>query len=74
MYSATLQGLTKTRFKRGVKAMTQRDRLIELICEITQDDLCLAHCNFPPCNIVKQKTDYLIANGVVVLPCKREDK
>lgn len=50
-----------------------RDRLIELVCEATQEDNCVAHCNYPPCIKCKSISDHLIANGVVVLPCKVGD-
>ena len=45
-----------------------RDRLIELVCEATQEDNCVAHCNYPPCNKCKSIADHLLSNGVIVLP------
>lgn len=50
-----------------------RDRLIELICENIQDE-CIAHCNHPYCYKCKNLADYLLANGVIVPPCKVGDK
>ena len=50
-----------------------RDRLIELVCEATQEDNCVAHCNYPPCNKCKSIADHLLANGVIVPPCKVGD-
>ena len=50
--------------------MTDRDRLIELICDKIQDGHCIGYCNHPPCNQCKDLADYLIANGVIVPPCK----
>lgn len=54
--------------------MGDRDRLIELICDKIQDGHCIGYCNYPPCNQCKDLADYLIANGVIVLPCKVGDK
>lgn len=53
--------------------MTDRDRLIELICDKIQDGHCIGYCNHPPCNQCKDLADYLIANGVIVPPCKVGD-
>lgn len=50
--------------------MTDRDRLIELICDKIQDGHCIGYCNHPPCNQCKDLADYLIANSVIVPPCK----
>lgn len=46
--------------------MTDRDRLIELICDKLKDDACISHCNYPPCSQCMYIADYLIANGVTV--------
>lgn len=54
--------------------MGDRDRLIELICDKIQDGHCIGYCNYPPCNQCKDLADYLIANGVIVPPCKVGDK
>ena len=53
--------------------MTDRDRLIELICDKIQDGHCIGYCNHPPCNQCKDLADYLIANGVIVPPCRVGD-
>ena len=50
--------------------MGDRDRLIELICDKIQDGHCIGYCNYPPCSQCKDLADYLIANGVIVPPCK----
>lgn len=42
-----------------------REKLIELICEKTQDG-CECYCNHPYCEECKRLADYLIANGVTV--------
>ena len=47
-----------------------RDRLIELICEAIQEDNCVAHCNYPPCNKCKSIADHLLSNGAIMPPCK----
>ena len=49
--------------------MTDRDRLIELICDKIQDGHCIGYCNHPPCTQCTDIADYLLANGVIVLPC-----
>lgn len=51
-----------------------RDRLIELICDKIQDGHCIGYCNHPPCTQCTDIADYLIANGVIVLPCKVGDR
>ena len=50
--------------------MGDRDRLIELICDKIQDGHCIGYCNHPPCTQCTDIADYLIANGVIVPPCK----
>jgi hypothetical protein len=52
--------------------MNERDKLIELICQITQDG-CECYCNHPYCSGCKDLADYLLANGVIVPPCKVGD-
>lgn len=49
-----------------------RDRLIELVCENIQDE-CVSHCNRPYCDKCKNLADYLLANGVIIPPCKVGD-
>lgn len=46
--------------------MTDRDRLIELICDKIQDGHCIGYCNHPPCTQCTDIADYLLANGVIV--------
>ena len=53
--------------------MTDRDRLIELICDKIQDGHCIGYCNHPPCTQCTDIADYLLANGVIVLTCKVGD-
>ena len=50
-----------------------RDRLIELICDSIQTSECVCHCNHPYCNECNKLADYLLANGVIVPPCKVGD-
>lgn len=50
--------------------MTDRERLIELICESIQTDECIGHCNHPYCGKCEHLADHLLANGVIVPPCK----
>lgn len=49
-----------------------RDRLIELICDKLQDG-CECYCNHPPCRQCENIADHLLANGVIVPPCKVGD-
>lgn len=44
--------------------MTERERLIELLNEVGGNLL-----KFPTENFIEAFADYLLANGVVVLPC-----
>ena len=53
--------------------MTDRDRLIELICDKIQDGHCIGYCNHPPCTQCTDIADYLISNGVILPPCKVGD-
>ena len=46
--------------------MTDREKLIELLCPHIQHDGCELFCNHPPCNSVIEAADDLIANGVTV--------
>lgn len=65
----------QSRRRKGVTAMQNetRERLIELICESTQTEECIAHCNHPPCRQCANTADYLLSNGVIVPPCKVGD-
>lgn len=51
-----------------------RERLIELICDQIQDGHCVGYCNHPPCSQCEHLADHLLANGIIVLPCKVGDK
>lgn len=67
---------------------TDRDRLIELFETIEKDpaitcphyktdktcDTCKYTINNAMCNHLERKVDYLLANGVIVPPCKVGDK
>lgn len=46
-----------------------RERLNEIICSQIRDE-CIRYCNHPYCDRVEDITDYLLAEGVIVLPCK----
>lgn len=50
-----------------------RERLKELICEVIQTDECVSHCNHPYCGECERLADHLLANGVIVPPCKVGD-
>lgn len=45
-----------------------RERLVELICEGVQTDYCVGSCG--KCESI---SDHLLANGVIVVPCKPGD-
>ena len=50
-----------------------RDRLIELVCQSTNDE-CGKHCNLTDyCSECEKVSDHLLANGVIVPPCKVGD-
>lgn len=44
--------------------MTEREKLMESVCESIQTDNCVAHCNNPHCGVVQTIVENLIANGV----------
>lgn len=51
--------------------MSDRDRLIELVCDKIQDGHCIGYCYYPPCSQCKDLADHLLANGVIVpVRCK----
>lgn len=54
-------------------ANEMRNRLVELVCGAIQTDGCIAHCNYAPCIRCEIIADHLIANGVIVPPCKVGD-
>ena len=52
--------------------MTQREKLIELLKEASENHVC-GYCeSFTECRecVAQCEADYLLANGVVVLPCR----
>lgn len=49
------------------------EKLKDIICEVLQCDDCIAHCNYPPCHKVKQLTETLLRNGVILPPCNIGD-
>ena len=49
------------------------ERLHDIICGVIQESDCVGHCNHPPCHKVKQLTEALIRNGVIMPPCKVGD-
>ena len=50
-----------------------RERLIKLICDNIQDGHCVGYCNHPPCSQCEHLADHLLANGVILPPCKVGD-
>ena len=46
--------------------MTDREKLIELVCEAVQTDACVGFCNHPHCGKVQTIADHLIANNTVI--------
>ena len=46
--------------------MTDRDRLIELVCDKIQDGHCIGHCNYPPCNQCREIACILNIKSVVM--------
>ena len=47
--------------------------LLDLVCASYQTDECIAHCNHGPCGSCVSITNYLEANGCIVLPWKIGD-
>lgn len=47
--------------------------LFNLVCGSYQTDECIAHCNYGPCCTCLRITNYLEANGCVILPWKIGD-
>lgn len=54
--------------------MTNKKRLVQLICESYQTDECIAHCNYGPCRTCEMITNYLVASGEVIPPVDVGDK
>lgn len=46
--------------------MSDREKLIEMLCNVIETDGCSGRCDFPPCYLVKACADHLISNGVTV--------
>lgn len=46
--------------------MTDREKLVEIVCNAIQEVDCISHCNHPPCYKVHHVVDELIAHGVTV--------
>lgn len=53
--------------------MTDKERLVQLICESYQTDACIAHCNYGPCYTCERIANYFEASGCMVLPWKIGD-
>ena len=43
-----------------------REKLTELMCQNMQRDYCEVYCENPPCDIVVEAVDNLLANNVVI--------
>ena len=50
-----------------------KQELLDLVCASYQTDECIAHCNHGPCGSCVSITNYLEANGCIVLPWKIGD-
>ena len=46
--------------------MTDREKLVEIVCQAMQEVDCIEHCNHTPCYKVHHVVDELIAHGVTV--------
>ena len=46
--------------------MTDREKLVEIVCNAIQEVDCISHCNHPPCYKVHHVVDELISHGVTV--------
>lgn len=46
--------------------MDDREKLVELVCEVIQTEACNRHCNHPPCDMVSDIADHLISHGVTI--------
>ena len=46
--------------------MDVREKLVGIVCDPAQINGCIHRCNHPPCAIVSDIVDALIANGVTV--------
>ena len=46
--------------------MDVREKLVDIVCDPAQINGCIHRCNHPPCAMVSDIVDALIANGVTV--------
>ena len=46
--------------------MDVREKLVEIVCDPAQINGCIHRCNHPPCAMVSDIVDALIAHGVTV--------
>lgn len=46
--------------------MDIREKLVDIVCDPAQINGCIHRCNHPPCAMVSDIVDALIANGVTV--------
>ena len=46
--------------------MDDREKLVELVCEVIQTEECNRHCNHPPCDMASDIADHLLAHGVTI--------
>ena len=53
--------------------MTDKKRLIQLVCESYQTDECIAHRNYGPCCTCERIANYLATSGCIVSPWKIGD-
>ena len=45
--------------------MTDKEKLVKIVCEAMEDG-CIGHCNHPPCFRVESVVNALLENGVTV--------
>ena len=46
--------------------MDVREKLVDIVCDPAQINGCIHRCNHPPCAMVSDIVDALIAHGVTV--------
>lgn len=51
--------------------MTDREKLVEIVCQAMQEVDCIGHCNHPPCYQVHHVVDELISHGVTAKAMQR---
>ena len=54
--------------------MTDREKLVEIVCQAMQEVDCIGHCNHPPCYQVHHVVDELISHGVTVKESQKPQK